>query len=206
MPGAGNRGGSLAGVFRPLIAGPSGSAVSPRLSGWPDQPGICHPLLHRRPAPQAQIASGLLSRPAPDSLIGVEVRAVARQVHQPQLQLRRPEVLPHRLPTVGWRIVPDDPQRPWMLFLAFPLSQMTRSGPGCFSFSCVRMVRCQWLSPGCAGSWTISGPIIRFGKNLIVSIHVTTFPSRGVHNLRTQCGGVTMVGIGTEGKLRWPPT
>ena len=62
-------------------------------------------------------AAGLLSRPAPDSLIGVEVRAVARQVHQPQLQLRRPEVLPHRFPTVGWRIVPDDPQRPWMLFL-----------------------------------------------------------------------------------------
>ena len=30
-------------------------------------------------------------------------------VHQPQLQLRRPEVLPHHLPTVGWRIVPDDP-------------------------------------------------------------------------------------------------
>ena len=48
-------------------------------------------------------------------------------VHQPQLQLRRPEVLPHRLPTVGWRIVPDDPQRPWMLFL-----QLRQEG------SCVR--------------------------------------------------------------------
>ena len=123
MPGAGNRGGSLAGVFRPLIAGPSGSAVSPRLSGWTARPGICRPSpapapqAQIRPAPQAQIASGLRSRPAPDSLIGVEVRAVARQVHQPQLQLRRPEVLPHRFPTVGRRIVPDDPQRPWMLFL-----------------------------------------------------------------------------------------
>ena len=135
MPGAGNRGGSLAGVFRPLIAGPSGSAVSPRLSGWPDQPGICHPLLHRRPAPQAQIASGLLSRSAPDSLIGVEVRAVARQVHQPQLQLRRPEVLPHRLPTVGWRIVPDDPQRPWMLFL-----QLRQDGKMPVAFSRLRRV------------------------------------------------------------------
>ena len=41
LPGAGNRGGSLAGVFRPLIAGPSGSAVSPRLSGWTARPGIC---------------------------------------------------------------------------------------------------------------------------------------------------------------------
>ena len=43
LPGAGNRGGSLAGVFRPLIAGPSGSAVSPRLSGWTERPGICRP-------------------------------------------------------------------------------------------------------------------------------------------------------------------
>ena len=117
MPGAGNRGGSLAGVFRPLIAGPYGSAVSPRLSGWTARPGICRPAPAPPPAAQAQIASGLRSRPAPDSLSGVEVRAVARQVHQPQLQLRRPEVLPHRFPTVGWRIVPADPQRPWMLFL-----------------------------------------------------------------------------------------
>ena len=137
MPGAGNRGGSLAGVFRPLIAGPSGSAVSPRLSGWTARPGICRPsprptpgqALHRRPAAQAQIASGLLSRPAPDGLIGVEVPAVARAepapvetgVHQPQLQPRRPEVLPHRLPR-------------W----AGALSQMTRSGPGCFPLSCFR--------------------------------------------------------------------
>ena len=43
LAGAGNRGGSLAGVFRPLIAGPSGSAVSPRLSGWTARPGICRP-------------------------------------------------------------------------------------------------------------------------------------------------------------------
>ena len=48
-------------------------------------------------------------------------------VHQPQLQLRRPEVLPHRLATVGWRIVPDDPQRPRMLFLQ--LRQEGNRGP-----------------------------------------------------------------------------
>ena len=101
LPGAGNRGGSLAGVFRPLIAGPSGSAVSPRLSGWTARPAqeFADTLLHRRPAAQAQIASDLLSRPTPDSLIGVEVRAVARQVHQPQLQFRRPEVLPLSIAT-----------------------------------------------------------------------------------------------------------
>ena len=48
-------------------------------------------------------------------------------VHQPQLQLRRPEVLPHHLATVGWRIVPDDPQRPRMLFLQ--LRQEGNRGP-----------------------------------------------------------------------------
>ena len=37
------------------------------------------PLLHLGPASQAQIAGGLLPHPAPDSLIPVEVRAVARQ-------------------------------------------------------------------------------------------------------------------------------
>ena len=34
-------------------------------------------------ASQAQIASGLLSHPTPDGLVADEVRAVARQVHQP---------------------------------------------------------------------------------------------------------------------------
>ena len=43
LPGMGIPAGSLAGVFRPLIAGPSGSAVSPRLSGWTARPGICRP-------------------------------------------------------------------------------------------------------------------------------------------------------------------
>ena len=43
LPGVGNRGGSLAGVFRLLIAGPYGSAVSPRLSVRPARPGICRP-------------------------------------------------------------------------------------------------------------------------------------------------------------------
>ena len=64
LANAGNRAGSLAGVPRPLIAGPSGSAVSPRLSGWPARPGICRPsprptpgqALHRRPAPQALVS------------------------------------------------------------------------------------------------------------------------------------------------------
>ena len=45
------------------------------------QPGeeAADPLLYRRLAPQAQIAGGLLLHPTPDGLIGIEVRAVARQ-------------------------------------------------------------------------------------------------------------------------------
>ena len=111
LPGAGNRGGSLAGVFRPLIAGPSGSAVSPRLSGWSARPGIFRPSPALPPCCPTQIASGLISRPTPDSRIGVEVRTVARQVHQPQPKPRRPQVLPHRLAPMRWRVVPDDLQR-----------------------------------------------------------------------------------------------
>ena len=38
MPDGGNRAGNFAGAPRPLIAAPSGSAVSPRLAGWPARP------------------------------------------------------------------------------------------------------------------------------------------------------------------------
>ena len=59
-------------MFRPLTAGPSGSAVSPRLSGWTARPGICRPspdtatLLSRHKFPaasslaQPQMASSAL--------------------------------------------------------------------------------------------------------------------------------------------------
>ena len=43
LAGDGNRVGSLAGVFRPLIAGPSGSGASPRLSCWSTRPGNSRP-------------------------------------------------------------------------------------------------------------------------------------------------------------------
>ena len=121
LPSAGNRCGSLAGVLRPLIAGPSGSAVSPRLSGWPARPGSCRPFPAPPPCcPGTDCPSPPLS-PSPSRFIGVEVRAVPRQVHHPQLQIRRPEALPHASPR-------------W----AGALSQMTCSGPGCFPLSCVR--------------------------------------------------------------------
>ena len=51
------------------------------------QPGqkAADPLLCRCPGSQAQVAGGLLSRPAPDGLVSVEVRAVSRQIHQSQM-------------------------------------------------------------------------------------------------------------------------
>ena len=48
-PEAGNRAGDLAGVLRPLTAGPSGSGASPRFSGWPVRPGSCRPSPAPRP-------------------------------------------------------------------------------------------------------------------------------------------------------------
>ena len=78
-PEAGNRAGNLVGVLRPLTAGPSGSGASPRFSGWPVRPGSCGTLSCTKAlVPRVQISSGLLSRPAPDGLIGIEVRAVGQ--------------------------------------------------------------------------------------------------------------------------------
>ena len=94
MPDAGNRAETHARVDRPLIVEPSGSAVSHRPSGQTSQK-FADPLLHRCPVSQTQIASGLLSAPPPDGLMGVEVRAIVRQVYQPQPKDGRPEVLPH---------------------------------------------------------------------------------------------------------------
>ena len=93
-------GSDLDGLHQSLGLGlQDGPAASPHLffaAGQPSEEGG-DPLLHRRPASQTQITRRLLSRPAPDRLVGVEVRAVARQVHQPQPQARRPQVLPQRL-------------------------------------------------------------------------------------------------------------
>ena len=91
------------GVTRPLIAAPSCSAVSPHPSGWPALPEAAMPTLSctASDAPQAQVASGLLSRPAPDGLVSVEVRAVAPgRFTSRRLSPGVAEVFPHRLPTV----------------------------------------------------------------------------------------------------------
>ena len=85
---------------------------------------ISDPLLNGRLASQAQVARRLLSRPSPDRLVGVEVRAVTRQIHQPQP--RCPQILPHRLATMGRRVVPNHIQRPRV-----SLAQLGQEGRRC---------------------------------------------------------------------------
>ena len=43
---------------------------------------VVDPLLHENFVPKAVISGGFLPCPTPDRLIGVEVKAVARRVHQ----------------------------------------------------------------------------------------------------------------------------
>ncbi len=95
---------------------------------------IADPLLHQSFGPQAQVSGSLLPRPAPNRLIGVEVRAVARQAHQLYAQARRCQALSHRLAAVGRRVVPDHIQRPGV---SFPqLHQAVASGRRPRSRSC----------------------------------------------------------------------
>ena len=137
LPGVVIPAGSLSGVLRPLIAGLSGSAVSPRLSGWPARPGSCRPSPALPPCfpgtdcqwPPPSSRGQALSRPAPDRLIGVEVRAVPRQSLP---SCRRG--FTNRRSSPGVRRYSRTASPRW----AGALSQMTCSGPGCFSLSCSR--------------------------------------------------------------------
>ena len=70
------------------------------------------PFLHRRLAPQTQVARGFFPGPSPDGPVSVEVWAVPWQIQQLQSQPWPPQVFPHRLPAVGWGIVPDHLQEP----------------------------------------------------------------------------------------------
>ena len=86
--------------------GISQERLSPRLQHRPatpshlilpvGQPGeeVPYSFLYCLSGSQAQVASGLLPRPASDGLVSVEVRTVARQVHQPQVKASRPQVFP----------------------------------------------------------------------------------------------------------------
>ena len=87
------------------------------------------PLLRRFPAPEAQIACSLFPGPPPDGDISVEVRAVPRQIHQLQFQIRCPQVFPQRLPKMGWRR-PKSPSRAQDAFLSVASGRQPRC-PSC---------------------------------------------------------------------------
>ena len=91
-------------------------------AGQPSQEAA-YPLLHRRSASQAQVPGRLFPRPSPNGFSCVEVWAVARQIHQPQPQARPAQILPHRLATMGWGIIPDYLKRPKV-----PLAQLVQKG------------------------------------------------------------------------------
>ena len=59
----------------------------------------------------AGIGRHLRACPLPDRLIGIVVRAVGGQRHQPQAQVRGGELGAQLLATVSWRVVPDHDQR-----------------------------------------------------------------------------------------------
>ena len=104
----GNRAGNLAGVSRPLIAAlvrQRRLISSCRLASPARKPPTLSCTASLVPRHRLPVASSL-AHPQ-NGLVGVEVRTVARQVHQPQVQLRRPQVFPQRLAAMGRRIVPD---------------------------------------------------------------------------------------------------
>ena len=86
-------------MLRPLIATPSGSAVSTssfRLVSAGEE--AVDPLLHRRqcsPGTDCRIGPPLLAHPQTASS-ALKSGLVARQIHQPQVQPGRPEVFSHR--------------------------------------------------------------------------------------------------------------
>ena len=127
---------------------------------------IADPLLNGRLASQAQVARRLLSRPSPDRLVGVEVRAVTRQIHQPQP--RCPQILPHRLATMGRRVVPNHIQRPGV-----SLAQLGQEGRRCPGVAVTLQFHpfhprrspgkppsSSWPSPHSAGCWSQPRPAL----------------------------------------------
>ena len=122
MPEARNRAGNAAGVLRPVIAGPSGSGASPRLSGWPARPGSCGPF----PAPPPCCPGR--DCPSPRSLAQPQTASSALKSGL------YPGRFTNRRSSPGVRRYSRTASPRW----AGALSQMTCSGPGCFSLSCSR--------------------------------------------------------------------
>ena len=92
-----------------LQHGPASSLDFLATTGQPGEK-VAHLLLHRSTSAQALVGGRLLTCPAPDGLVSVEVWAVAGQIHQAQVQAGRGQVGSQRVAPMGWRIVPDHGQ------------------------------------------------------------------------------------------------
>jgi len=92
------------------------------LGGAGRQPGeeLLHPRLHGRLGREAGVGGDLLARPGPDRLVRVEVGAVGRQAQHPQAEIRRGQVVAHRLAAVGRAVVPDHDERAGMVGAQLP--------------------------------------------------------------------------------------
>ena len=85
------------------------------------------PLSNTVKTPDGYRASVPIDRGGTEILLGdcgpAEPSLVKTGVHQPQPQTRRPQVLPHRLAPMRWRVIPDHLQRPGV-----PLTQLHQEG------------------------------------------------------------------------------
>ena len=72
--------------------------------------------LHRGFCAQAQVRGDLFACPVPDRLVGIEIRTIARQIHQSQAQLWSSQVGTHGITAMGWGIVPEHDQSSGVLF------------------------------------------------------------------------------------------
>ncbi|CAI8019220.1 hypothetical protein GBAR_LOCUS11576, partial [Geodia barretti] len=72
---------------------------------------VAHLLLDCGTGPQAQVGGHLLTYPAPNSLVGVEIWAIGGQVHQAQVQVGVGQVGSQRVAPMSWGIVPNHRQR-----------------------------------------------------------------------------------------------
>ena len=72
--------------------------------------------LHRGFCAQAQVRGDLFACPVPDRLVGIEIRTIARQIHQSQAQVWSSQVGTHGITAMGWGIVPEHDQSSGVLF------------------------------------------------------------------------------------------
>ena len=118
LPGSRNRAGGLAGVLRLLIAGPSGTAASRHLSGWPARRESCRPSLSPGtwfPSTDSQTASSALKS-------GLKPSRFTSPRFRPGIRRYSRTASPLLSSPKGRRsVAPNDVQRPGM-----PWSQLSQ--------------------------------------------------------------------------------